>query len=657
MKAQDLKNSILQLAIKGKLVPQDASDEPAEVLYAKIQAEKQKLIKEGKIKKDKPLPPITDDEIPFEIPPSWKWVRLSEIGSFFSGKTPKNDELRMQGEMPYFKVSDMNTEGNEIYMKYASLFLNPQAKYQTFPQNSIIFPKNGGAVFTNKKRILVTESLVDLNTGGYTPSTHLFFPYIYYLFLSIDFRKMYKGTALPTVDTNKLVAKLFPLPPLAEQKRIVAKIEELEPFVKQYDKAETELSALNGSFPEQLKKSILQYAIQGKLVPQDASDEPAEVLYAKIQAEKQKLIKEGKIKKDKPLPPITDDEIPFEIPSTWKWVRLKDICSQITDGEHTTPKRVDKSLIPLLTAKNIRSGYITYDNVDYVDENTAKKCWERCNPRINDIFMTCVGYIGRMSILKEQRSFVIVRSVALIRLLKIYVDYLKYALEAPFSQMQMAIETKQTAQPCLYLNKINEIIIPLPPLAEQKRIVAKVNDLMQYCEELIHPEKRKEVEPITIEWLIDKGFDSCKQNGYTDVNAILDELNIAVMQDRNLKKGRIEYDNNKKKFQIWVNDLNDNWTKAHELVHYVNDNNEIKLYGAVGRKDETSLSKTKERNVDALTAEILMPEDIFVSTVEQDNIKKYAFVDNAVIRKLGKQFRVSDDAVKIRLQNLGYHTK
>ena len=129
------------------------------------------------------------------------------------------------------------------------------------------------------------------------------------------------------------------------------------------------------------------------------------------------------------------------------------------------------------------------------------------------------------------------------------------------------------------------------------------------------------------------------------------------MQDRNLKKGRIEYDNNKKKFQIWVNDLNDNWTKTHELVHYVNDNNEIMLYGAVGRKDETSLSKSKERNVDALTAEILMPEDIFVSAVEQDNIKKYAYVDNVIIRKLGKQFRVSDDAVKIRLQNLGYHTK
>ena len=657
MKAQDLKNSILQLAIQGRLVTQDANDEPAEVLYAKIQAEKQKLIKEGKIKKDKPLPPITDDEIPFEIPPTWKWVRLGDCYDVRDGThdTPKY----VSTGVPL--VTSKNLSNGMLDLSNVKFISLEDAKKiderSKVDRNDILFAMIG--TIGNPVIVDVEPNFCIKNMALIKYNKFMDTNYILYLLIKAqdDMKKEAQGAVQSFVSLSFIRNFPIPLPPLAEQKRIVAKIEELEPLVKQYDKAETELSALNDSFPEQLKKSILQYAIQGKLVAQDANDEPAEALYAQIQAEKQKLIKEGKIKKDKPLPPITDDEIPFPIPPSWKWVRLKDICSQITDGEHTTPKRVDKSLIPLLTAKNIRSGYITYDNVDYVDENTAKKCWERCNPRINDIFMTCVGYIGRMSILKEQRSFVIVRSVALIRSLKIYVDYLKYALEAPFSQMQMAIETKQTAQPCLYLNKINEIIIPLSPIAEQKRIVAKVNDLMQYCEELGHPEKRKNVEPITIGWLIDKGFVSCQQNGYTDVNAILDELSIAVMQDRNLKKGRIEYDNNKKKFQIWVKDLNDNWTKTHELVHYVNDNNEIKLYGAVGRKDETSLSKSKERNVDALTAEILMPEDIFISAVKQNNIKKYSLVDNTTIRKLGKQFRVSDDAVKIRLQNLGYHTK
>lgn len=485
MKAQDLKNSILQLAIQGRLVAQDANDEPAEVLYAKIQAEKQKLIKEGKIKKDKPLPPITEDEIPFEIPPTWKWVRLGDIGESRIGLTYHPEDISDDGMIV---LRSSNIQNNK-------LSFNDVVRVKAAVPNNllvntgdiIICARNGSKALVGKSAII--QDIKEPMTFGAFMAIYKS-PINEYVKIYLD-SPLFKKTldAVNTVTINQITQKnlnnaIIPLPPLAEQKRIVAKIEELEPLVKQYDKAETELSALNGVFPEQLKKSILQYAIQGKLVPQDANDESAEALYAKIQAEKQRLIKEGKIKKDKPLPPITDDEIPFTIPPSWKWVRLKDICSQITDGEHTTPKRVDKSLIPLLTAKNIRSGYITYDNVDYVDENTAKKCWERCNPRINDIFMTCVGYIGRMSILKEQRSFVIVRSVALIRSLKIYVDYLKYALEAPFSQMQMAIETKQTAQPCLYLNKINEIIIPLPPIAEQKRIVAKVNDLMQYCEKL-----------------------------------------------------------------------------------------------------------------------------------------------------------------------------
>lgn len=489
MKAQDLKNSILQLAIQGKLVPQDASDEPAEVLYAKIQSEKQKLIKEGKIKKYKSLPPITDDEVPFSIPPSWKWGRLGDCSTVYTGNSIPEDIKRhrytgISEGYDYIGTKDVNFDRTISYNNGVKIPYS-EPKFKLANKNSILLCIEGGSA--GRKLAIVDRDVCFGNKLCSINPINISMMYIFYFIQSPYFRSIFNDNAtgiIGGVSVNKLQELLIPLPPLAEQKRIVAKIEEFEPLLKQYEQTETELSTLNDTFPDQLKKSILQYAIQGKLVAQDSNDESAEALYDKIQAEKQKLMKEGKIKKDKPLPPITDDEVPFEIPSTWKWVRLKDICSQITDGEHTTPKRVDKSLIPLLTAKNIRSGYITYDNVDYVDENTAKKCWERCNPRINDIFMTCVGYIGRMSILKEQRSFVIVRSVALIRSLKIYVDYLKYALEAPFSQMQMAIETKQTAQPCLYLNKINEIIIPLPPLAEQKRIVAKVNDLMQYCEEL-----------------------------------------------------------------------------------------------------------------------------------------------------------------------------
>ena len=662
MKAQDLKNSILQLAIQGKLVPQDANDEPAEVLYAKIQAEKQKPIKEGKIKKDKPLPPITDDEIPFEIPSTWKWVRLGDIAVINGGFAFKSTQYKDSG-IRVIRISDFDENGfkNNKIVRYN--YTDDLEQY-LIEKNNIIMAMTGGTVGKSyfvsdlSEKMVSNQRVATIKINSKANSE-----YINIVILAPVIQKLIqisKNSTNDNISMDLINNFPVPLPPLAEQKRIVAKIEELELLVKQYDKAETELSALNYSFPEQLKKSILQYAIQGKLVPQDVNDEPAEVLYAKIQAEKQKLIKEGKIKKDKPLPPITDDEIPFSIPSTWKWVRLGDITSYIQRGKSPSYAGLGECLVA--SQKCVQWSGFDISKAKYVTNDFAKTLENFRFLQKGDLLWnsTGLGTVGRVCLLSDNttQKCVVDSHVTLIRAIGCLSEYLYCFIKSP--QVQNSIDeitTGTTKQKELNLSVVINHLIPLPPLAEQKRIVAKVTELMQYCEELTHPEKRKEVEPITIEWLIDKGFDSCKQNGYTDVNAILDELKIAVMQDRNLKKGRIEYDNNKKKFQIWVNDLNDNWTKAHELVHYVNDNNEIKLYGAVGRKDETSLSKTKERNVDALTAEILMPEDIFVSAVEQDNIKKYAFVDNAVIRKLGKQFRVSDDAVKIRLQNLGYHTK
>lgn len=660
MKAQDLKNSILQLAIQGRLVAQDANDEPAEILYAKIKAEKQKLIKEGKIKKDKPLPPITDDEIPFKIPPSWKWVRLGDVAFYIQrGKSPSYAD---SGECLVVSQKCVQWEGFDISKaKYVTeCFANTLEKFRFIQKGDLLWNSTG--VGTVGRICLIPE---DINHKCVVDSHVTLIrvieclpEYIYCFIKSPQVQNSLDDITTGTTKQKELnlsvvVNQLVPLPPLAEQKRIVAKIEELEPLVKQYDKAETELSALNGSFPEQLKKSILQYAIQGKLVVQDSNDEPAEVLYAKIQSEKQKLIKEGKIKKDKPLPLITDDEIPFTIPSTWKWTRLGD-CYDVRDGTHDTPKYVSTG-VPLITSKNLSNGMLDLSNVKFISLEDAKKIDERSKVDRNDILFAMIGTIGNPVIVDVEPNFCI-KNMALIKYNKFMdTNYILYLLIK--AQDDMKKEAQGAVQSFVSLSFIRNFSIPLPPLAEQKRIVAKVNDLMQYCEELGHPEKRKNVEPITIGWLIDKGFASCKENGYTDVNAILDELSIAVMQDRNLKKGRIEYDNNKKKFQIWVKDLNDNWTKTHELVHYVNDNNEIKLYGAVGRKDETSLSKSKERNVDALTAEILMPEDIFISAVKQNNIQEYALINNAIIRKLSKQFRVSDDAVKIRLQNLGYHTK
>ena len=325
MTPQELKNSILQLAIQGKLVEQRPEEGTAEDLYKQIQAEKQALVRKKLIKEEKELPAY--DDPPFDIPDSWIWAKITDCGAFISGFTPKPEDLCQCGIIPYFKVSDMNTVGNELWLTKTEQYLKDPMPKRFFLKNTIVYPKNGGAVFTNKKRILAQDSIVDLNTGGYTVIGPVDLQYIYLYFSLIDFRQCYKGTALPTIDMEKLKKRWIPLPPLAEQKRIVAKIEELLPLIDRYEAAWSRLENFNKGFPGDMQKSILQMAIQGKLVEQRPEEGTGEELYQQIQAEKQALIKAGKIKAEKPFDPISDDEIPFEIPSTWTWVRFGNLGS------------------------------------------------------------------------------------------------------------------------------------------------------------------------------------------------------------------------------------------------------------------------------------------------------------------------------------------
>ena len=464
MTPQELKNSILQLAIQGKLVEQRPEEGTAQELYAQIQAEKQRLIKEGKIKKEKPLPEITEDEKPFDIPEGWMWVSLTDCGCFISGYTPKLTELASIGNIPYFKVSDMNTFGNEIYLKTSKSFVIRPSK--VFFKGTIVYPKNGGAVFTNKKRILAQDSVVDLNTGGYYPFLPSILAYSYYFFLNIDFRQCYKGTALPTIDMDILRKKWFPLPPLAEQKRIVAKIEELLPLVDRYEKAWTKLEDFNHRFPEDMKKSILQQAIQGKLVEQRPEEGTAQELYAQIQAEKQRLIKEGKLKKEKPLPEITEDEKPFEIPEGWMWVRLGQIFN-------------------LQAGKNITAANI----YDEPSEKHKYLCYGGNGVR---------GYVSSFN--REGNFALIGRQGALCGNINIangqfyatehavVVDHYNLTDVLWGARFLKALNLNQyataTAQPGLAVSNIIKVLIPLPPLAEQKRIVEKLEELLAMCERL-----------------------------------------------------------------------------------------------------------------------------------------------------------------------------
>jgi len=224
----------------------------------------------------------------------------------------------------------------------------------------------------------------------------------------------------------------------------------------------------------------------GKLVPQDANDEPASELLKRIQTEKARLIAEGKIKKDKPLPSIAEEEKPFELPLSWEWAPMINCAKQITDGEHLTPERtIDSTQIPLVTAKNVRDGSMDYSNTDYVNFDVATKCWNRCKPELNDILIVSVGAtIGRLTIVNDHRDMVIVRSVTLVKPLLVDIPYLALALRSPILQKNIWSGVKQNAQPCLYLSVSNNLTIPVPPLSEQHRIVAKVDDLIALCDQL-----------------------------------------------------------------------------------------------------------------------------------------------------------------------------
>lgn len=465
-----LRSRILDLAIQGKLTEQLPSDGTAEELYQQIQAEKQALIKEGKIKKEKPLPEISADEVPFEIPSNWKWCRLNNVGTFISGYTPKPDMICDKSNIPYYKVSDMNTIGNELYLTKTDLYLiEPCKKY--FPKNSIVYPKNGGAVFTNKKRILSQDSVVDLNTGGFFPMPSIFLMYSYLFFNTIDLKRYSKGSTLPTLDMENIRKSLFPLPPLAEQKRIVERVEEIFRLLDTIDQAQEKYSADS----QILKAKLITAGIQGKLTKQLPSDETAEELYQQIQAEKQKLIKEGKLKKEKPLPPVSPEEVPFEIPENWMWVRLVDITTKITSGSTPPGGKKGNFYVPqgfcFFREQNIYNDGIHHDGMVYISEELLNTR-ENSTVLPNDILLNITGgSIGRCAIIPDDFSKgSINQHILIIRLVeKGMINYIHDLLCSPY--YQGIIKSKVVGDKDGFSGgRCKATLIPLPPLAEQKRI-------------------------------------------------------------------------------------------------------------------------------------------------------------------------------------------
>ena len=512
MTAQQLKNSILQMAVQGKLVPQDPNDEPASVLLEHIRAEKERLIKEKKIKREKnpsvifkgadntPYEKIGDEvrslAVPFDIPDGWVWVHPTDIGFFGSGKTPAPDQLSKFGTIPYFKVADMNATGNEVYLCNSNSFLKLPNSMKLFSKGAVVYPKNGGAVFTNKKRILGQDSLVDLNTGSYTPFSQMDEKFFYYLFSTVDFQKYYKGTALPTVDMDAVQEIVWGLPSLAEQKRIVTAIELTLPLIDKYEETHSQLSRLQNSFPEALKKSILQEAVQGKLVSQDPSDEPAEALLERIRAEKQRLIKEGKIKKDKHESVIfrrdnshyekrgseevcIDEEIPFEIPENWAWCRASSLGTMIRGRGIKRTETVAQGC-PCIRYGEIYTTYETsFDSaVSFVPETLDKDCLHFSS---GDVVFTLTGE-NKVDIAKTV-AFLGEGQIAAGGDLAFWTHhgmnplYLVYYMASPY-----CIELKRrtaTGDIIVHIStsKVGDFLVPIPPIKEQNRIVSAIEQL------------------------------------------------------------------------------------------------------------------------------------------------------------------------------------
>ena len=478
MTPEQLKASILQLAIQGKLVEQRPEEGTGEELYRQIQAEKQRLIKEGKIKKEKALPEISEDEFPFEIPESWKWVRLSTIGITQTGNTPSKSHPEYIGiDIPFITPGDI-LNGQICYNNQALSLLGKNVA-RVCDEDSIMQVCIGGSI----GKVAITDRKVAFNQQiNVVSPLFCLSKYLFAVMQSVYFTTSMKeragGTATPIINRGLWDSLCIPLPPLAEQKRIVAKIEELLPLIDRYAVAYEKLEQFNAKFPEDMKESVLQYAIQGKLVEQRPEEGTGEELYQQILKEKKRLIKEGKIKKEKPLTEIAEDEIPFDIPESWKWCRLSDVID-VRDGTHDSPKYVPVG-IPLVTSKNLVNGVIDYGNVKYITQEDADKINVRSMVDDDDILFAMIGSIGNPVLVKKDREFCI-KNMALFKRFAntdISMRYVYWFLF--YAQYKLKKEASGGVQSFISLSRFREYLIPLPPVAEQNRIVAK----LPLCERL-----------------------------------------------------------------------------------------------------------------------------------------------------------------------------
>ena len=514
MTAQQLKNSILQMAVQGKLVPQDPNDEPASVLLERIRAEKERLIKEKKIKREKnpsfifkgtdntPYEKIGDevrslaDEVPFDIPDSWEWVRVRNCTELFNGRAFKPSDWTVMG-LPIVRIQNLNDEKAPFnyYDKSIDEDVHLYGGELLFAWSGTPGTSFGAHIWRDQEAVLnqhIFKLLFDENA--------LFKPYYMYALnqrVGSLIKAAHGSAGLQHVTRGVFESTLIPLPPFAEQIRIVEKLNVLFPIVDHYSSAYDNLNNLQSAFPEALKKSILHEAVRGKLVPQNPNEEPASVLLERIRAEKQRLIKEGKIKKDKHESIIfrrdnshyekldgvercIDDELPFEIPENWRWCRLGTIAAvlggkRIPAGRKLTEFNTGHVYIRV---SDMTDGGVSTDRLLYVPEDIYPSISKYIINKA-DVFITVAGTIGRVGKIPDELDGAnMTENADRLVLAGVNQDWLIKVLQSGMIQEQIAQATTQVGQPKLAIARIERFLIPLPPLAEQHRIVQRIEELL-----------------------------------------------------------------------------------------------------------------------------------------------------------------------------------
>lgn len=483
---QAIRSKILDLAMHGQLTEQLPEDGTAEELYQHIQAEKQRLIKEGKIKKEKPLPDIIENESTFDIPDNWKWVRLQEITSnqtLNDGNWVLSDDMVDNGPV---KLIQLGSIGDLKYKDKGFKYLTKQRfeelnGKQIYPGylliNRLVADKMLLCIIPSIEGTLITA----VDVCWVAPQKRCYdIKYLMYALSSSSIQKKVKevghGVTRFRISKTNLINIPFPFPPLSEQARIVNRIEYLFSILDTID----ELQKQYADNLTALKSKLIDAAIQGKFTEQLPEDGTAEELYEQIQEEKQKLIKEGKIKKQKPLPEISDDEIPFDIPDNWKWTRFADILD-VRDGTHDTPKYVTDG-IPLVTSKNLRNGLIDFESAKLISYEDAKQINNRSRVDDGDILLAMIGTIGNPVLVKKDREFSI-KNIALFKPIDSNLLDMSFVLcYLKNEERVMQEKARGGLQPFVSLKILRTSIIPLPPLAEQKRIVQKLDEILPLCE-------------------------------------------------------------------------------------------------------------------------------------------------------------------------------